>query len=105
MGTTNVTPAHIDPRRLFVDVESLLGRAAAIGMQTVDLPPTFGDALMAWLRARALGFAQQQRTGIALGRDLLRRGVVRAWTCVDEGLRTVTSRIWRRQSSGWPPVS
>ena len=28
MGTTNITPAHID-RRLFVDVESLLGRAAA----------------------------------------------------------------------------
>ena len=73
MGTTNVTPAHIDPRRLFVDVESLLGRAAAIGMQIVDLPPTFGDALMAWLRARALGFAQQQRTGIALGRDLLEK--------------------------------
>ena len=105
MGTTNVTPAHIDPRRLSVDVESLLGRAAAIGMQIVDLPPTFGDALMAWLRARALGFAQQQRTGIALGRDLLRRGVVRAWTCVMKACAPSHPRIWRRQSSGWPPVS
>ncbi|HJP29595.1 MAG TPA: hypothetical protein QGF95_03470 [Candidatus Latescibacteria bacterium] len=87
----NTPLARIDPRKLFVDVDSLLGRAAAVGMQTGDLPDTFADSLMAWLRARSLGFAQQHRTGIALGRDLLHRGVVRAWTCVDEGLSIVTS--------------
>lgn len=89
--TTATAPAHLDPAKLFVDVESLLGRAAAAGMATGDLPAIFADTLMAWLRARALGFAQQQRTGIALGRQQLHRGVVLAWTCLDEGLRLATS--------------
>lgn len=86
MQTTDL--AAVELRRLFVDVDSLLARAAAAGMTTQALAPTFGDTLMAWLRARALGFAQQQRTGVAIRRDLLRRGVERAWTSVDDGLCT-----------------
>lgn len=78
--------AHHDLRRLFVDVESLLGRAAAAGMATGHLPPRFADVLMAWLRARALDHSARHRTGIAMGQDSLRRGVERAWTCTDAGL-------------------
>lgn len=78
--------ARLDLRRLFVDVESLLGRAAAAGMETGHLLPRFADTLMAWLRARALDHARRHRTGIALGRDNLRRGVERAWSCLDVGL-------------------
>lgn len=79
--------AAVDAQHLFVDVDSWLGRATAAGMHTGDLPATFGDAMMAWLRARALAWAQQHRRGISLGREPLEQGVARAWICVDEGLR------------------
>lgn len=79
--------ASVDLKNLFVDVSSLLGRAAAAGLETGDLSPRFADALMAWLRARALDHARRYRTGIAVGRDSLRRGVERAWRCVDTGLQ------------------
>ena len=82
----DTTPAHLDLSRLFVDVDSCLGRAAAAGLAAGRLPERFPDVLMAYLRARALAFAQRHRTGIALGRQALRHGVERVWTCVDLAL-------------------
>tara|TARA_Y100000588_G_scaffold345232_1_gene392287 strand:- start:638 stop:901 length:264 start_codon:yes stop_codon:yes gene_type:complete len=42
---------------------------------------------MAYLRAQGLAFAQRYRSGIALGRDGLERGVIQSATCLDIGLQ------------------
>jgi len=78
--------ARPDLNALLRDVDSFAARAIALGLQHGHLPADFGDALLAFLRARSLAFAQARRTGIALGRDLLDRGVRRAFTCLDLGL-------------------
>lgn len=66
--------------------DSFLGRALALGRQFGRLPDYLGEALMTYLRAQALAFAQRYRSGIAIGRDRLERGVKQALTCVELGL-------------------
>ena len=51
------------------DVNSFLGQALALGRQFEQLPESAADTLMAYLRARGLGFAQRYRSGIAIGRQ------------------------------------
>ena len=68
------------------DVDSFLGQALALGRQFEQLPESITDTLMAYLRARGLGFAQRHRSGIAIGRQGLEQGVIQALTCVDLGL-------------------
>lgn len=78
--------ARPDLNALLREVDSFAARAIALGLQHGHLPTDFGDALLAFLRARSLAFAQARRTGIALGRDALGRGVRHAFTCLDLGL-------------------
>ena len=78
--------ARPDPNALLRGVDSFAARAVALGLDHGRLPGTFGDALLAFLRARSLAFAQARRTGIALGRDQLGRGVRQAFICLDLGL-------------------
>ena len=68
------------------DVHSFLGQALAQGRRFEQLPESVADTLMAFLRARGLGYAQRYRSGIAIGREGLEQGVTQALTCVDLGL-------------------
>ena len=75
-----------DLNRVRPDTNSFLGQALALGRQLEQLPESAADILMAYLRARSLGFAQRFRSGIAIGRQGLEQGVSQALTCVDLGL-------------------
>lgn len=78
--------AHVDLNQVPLDRHSFIGQAVAVGLEYEQLPPHFMDSLRAYLRIRGLGFAQRQRTGIALGRDLLRQGMERGLACMDLAL-------------------
>ena len=78
--------AHVDLNQVPLDRHSFIGQAVAAGLEYEQLPPHFMDSLRAYLRIRGLGFAQRQRTGIALGRDLLRQGMERGLACMDLAL-------------------
>ncbi len=68
------------------EADSFLGKALAAGRQYEQLPEYLGDVLMAYLRVQSLAFAQRYRTGIALGRERLERGLKQAFACVELGL-------------------
>lgn len=78
--------AHVDLNQVPLDRHSFIGQAVAAGLEYEQLSPHFMDSLRAYLRIRGLGFAQRQRTGIALGRDLLRQGMERGLACMDLAL-------------------
>lgn len=78
--------AHVDLNQVPLDRHSFIGQAVAAGLEYEQLSPHFMDSLRAYLRIRGLGFAQRQRTGIALGRDLLRQGMERSLACMDLAL-------------------
>ena len=78
--------ARVDLNQVPLDRHSFIGQAVAAGLEYEQLPPRFMDSLLAYLRIRGLGFAQRQRTGIALGRDLLRQGMERGLACMDLAL-------------------
>ena len=78
--------APVDLNQVPLDRHSFIGQAVAAGLEYEQLPPHFMDSLRAYLRIRGLGFAQRQRTGIALGRDLLRQGMERGLACMDLAL-------------------
>ena len=77
-----------DLNQIPLETASFLGKALALGRQYDRLPEYLGDALMAYLRAHALAFAQRYRTGISIGRERLERGLKQAFICVDLGLET-----------------
>ena len=76
------TLANSDLNQFRLDIDSWLGRAALAGVESEKLPENFKAALMAFLRIHSLGFAQKQRTGIALGTDKLRRGMEMGLSCI-----------------------
>lgn len=78
--------APVDLNQVPLDRRSFIGQAVAAGLEYEQLPPHFMDSLWAYLRIRGLGFAQHQRTGIVLGRDLLRQGMERGLACMDLAL-------------------
>ena len=78
--------APVDLNQVPLDRRSFIGQAVAAGLEYEQLPPHFMGSLGAYLRMRGLGFAQHQRTGIALGRDLLRQGMERSLACMDLAL-------------------
>ena len=78
--------AHVDLNQVPLDRHSFIGQVVAAGLEYEQLSPHFMDSLRAYLRIRGLGFAQRQRTGIALGRDLLRQGMERGLACMDLAL-------------------
>lgn len=75
-----------DLNQVPIETDSFLGKALALGRQYDRLPEYQGDALMAYLRAQSLAFAQRYRTGIAIGRERLERGLKQAFICVELGL-------------------
>jgi len=75
-----------DLNAFHLDVHSWLGRAVMAGVESEGLSANFADVLMAFLRLRSLSFARGQRTGIALGKDKLRRGVEMGLSCIDLSL-------------------
>lgn len=75
-----------DLNQLPFEADSFLGKALTVGRQYGRLPEYLGDALMAYLRAQSLAFAQRYRTGIAVGRERLERGLKQAFVCVELGL-------------------
>lgn len=78
--------AHVDLNQVPLNRHSFIGQAVAAGLEYEQLSPHFMDSLRAYLRIRGLGFAQRQRTGIALSRDLLRQGMERGLACMDLAL-------------------
>ena len=78
--------ARVDLNQIPLDRSSFIGQVVAAGLEYEQLPPRFMDALRAYLQIRGLGFAQRNRTGIALGRDQLRQGMERGLACMDLAL-------------------
>jgi hypothetical protein len=78
--------AHVDLNQVPLDRHSFIGQVVAAGLEYEQLPPRFMDSLRAYLRIRGLGFAQRNRTGIALGRDQLRQGMEQGLACMDLAL-------------------
>ena len=82
--------ARVDLNQVPLDHNSFIGQVVAAGLEYEQLPPRFMDSLRAYLRIRGLGFAQRNRTGIALGRDQLRQGMERGLACMDLALEEVS---------------
>ena len=78
--------ARVDLNQVPLDRHSFIGQVVAAGLEYEQLSPHFMDALRAYLRVRGLGFAQRNRTGIALGRDQLRQGMEQGLACMDLAL-------------------
>ena len=78
--------ATVDLNRLLLDVDSFLGRSLAAGRKHDKLSDRFEAALTTYLRIQSLSHAQRYRTGIAIGRESLRTGVERCFTCLDLAL-------------------
>ena len=78
--------ARVDLNQVPLDSSSFIGQVVAAGLEYEQLPPRFMDSLRAYLRIRGLGFAQRNRTGIALGRDQLRQGMEQGLACMDLAL-------------------
>ena len=78
--------ARVDLNQVPLDHNSFIGQVVAAGLEYEQLPPRFMDSLQAYLRIRGLGFAQRNRTGIALGRDQLRQGMEQGLACMDLAL-------------------
>ena len=78
--------ARVDLNQVPLDRNSFIGQVVAAGLEYEQLPPRFMDSLRAYLRIRGLGFAQRNRTGIALGRDQLRQGMEQGLACMDLAL-------------------
>ena len=78
--------ARVDLNQVPLDRHSFIGQVVAAGLEYEQLPPRFMDSLQAYLRIRGLGFAQRNRTGIALGRDQLRQGMEQGLACMDLAL-------------------
>lgn len=83
--------ARVDLNQVPLDSSSFIGQVVAAGLEYEQLPPRFMDALQAYLRIRGLGFAQRNRTGIALGRDQLRQGMEQGLACMDLALEEASS--------------
>ena len=77
---------RVDLNQVPLDSSSFIGQVVAAGLEYEQLPPRFMDSLQAYLRIRGLGFAQRNRTGIALGRDQLRQGMEQGLACMDLAL-------------------
>ena len=78
--------ARVDLNQVPLDHNSFIGQVVAAGLEYEQLPPRFMDSLQAYLRIRGLGFAQRNRTGIALGRGQLRQGMEQGLACMDLAL-------------------
>ena len=78
--------ARVDLNQVPLDHNSFIGQVVAAGLEYEQFPPRFMDSLQAYLRIRGLGFAQRNRTGIALGRDQLRQGMEQGLACMDLAL-------------------
>ncbi|MDA0712126.1 MAG: hypothetical protein O3B73_18155, partial [bacterium] len=83
--------ARMDLSRFRIDSESYVGQAVALGLQFEKLPPQITDALLGFLRTKALYYGQRNRSGIAMARNVLERGVRQALICMDVGLKKLSS--------------
>ena len=79
--------AQLDLSRLQIDSESFLGQAIALGMQFEKLPPQTGDVLLGFLRTKGMFYGKRNRSGIAIAREGLERGVRQALISLEMGLR------------------
>ena len=79
--------ARLDLSRFRIDAESFVGQAIALGVEFDRLPGQTGEALLGFLRAKGLYYGKRNRTGIAIGREGLERGVRQALICLDLGLK------------------
>ncbi|MFT5365293.1 MAG: hypothetical protein ACI8V2_000230 [Candidatus Latescibacterota bacterium] len=87
MGGFRMNPlARLDLSRFQIDDESFVGQAIALGVRFNKLPPQTTDALLGFLRAKGLYYGQRNRSGIAIARSGLERGVRQALICLDMGL-------------------
>ncbi len=75
-----------DLNQIRLDMDSLLGRAVALGQHYGKLPTRFLDALMAYLRIRGMEFARRRREGIRLDKEGLEKGIRQCMVCLDLGL-------------------
>jgi hypothetical protein len=87
MGGFGMNPlARLDLSRFQIDDESFVGQAIALGVRFNKLPSHTSDALLGFLRAKGLYYGQRNRSGIAIARNGLERGVRQALICLDMGL-------------------
>lgn len=77
---------HLDPFDLPLDSERLLVRAMALGRQTGTLTDRTAATLVGHLRLEGMAHARRTRTGLRLGGDALRRGVLQAVVCLELAL-------------------
>ena len=80
-----------DLNQVHIEVDSFLGQAVALGQRFEQLPEHVEDVLMAFLRAQGLVYAQRYRTGLALERKGLGKGVWQALVCLDIGLEEMAA--------------
>jgi hypothetical protein len=78
--------AGVDFEKLRVGTEGFLGQAIALGVKYGRLSEHTPDALLAYLRDGGTRFGLRYRTGIAVSRDVLERGVRQALVCLELGL-------------------
>ena len=78
--------ARLDLDRFRIDAESFVGQAIELSIRFEKLPPQISDALLAFLRTKGTYFGKRNRTGIAISRESLERGVRHALICMDLGL-------------------
>lgn len=83
--------AKLDLSRFQIDDESFVGQAIALGVRFEKLPPQISDALLSYLRAKGLYYGQRNRSGIAIAREGLERGVRQALICLDMGLKALAN--------------
>lgn len=82
--------ARLDLSRFRIDDESFVGQAISLGVRFDKLPPQTSDALLGFLRAKGLYYGRRNRSGIAIARDGLERGVRQALICLDMGLQNLS---------------
>ena len=80
------TLARMDLDRLRMDSESFLGQAIELGVRFKKLPEHTADAMLGYLRVTATSTARRHRTGIAVAREDLERGVRQALISMELGL-------------------
>ncbi len=78
--------ARVDFESLRGESDGFLGQAITLGVTYGKLPEHTPDALLAYLRAEGTRFGLRYRTGIAVSRDVLERGVRQALVCLELGL-------------------
>ncbi len=82
--------ASVDFTRLRIDEESFVGQAVALGVEYRKLPEHTAEGLQAYLRIHAMSYGTKNRSGMAIEREEIERGVYQVIVCLDLGLESAS---------------